>query len=60
MFHEVGMARLALLKVVIFISLLALAKVTLRTNPDIAILGAAVVLFLLWYFAPKIKSYLNL
>lgn len=60
--HELLSYLVALLKVVIFISLLALAKVTLRTNPDIAIpiLGAAVVLFLLWYFAPKIKSYLNL
>ena len=50
---------LALLKLLIAISLLAIAKVTLRTNPDlaIAVLGTAVVLFLLWYFAPQIKQF---
>ena len=51
----------ALLKVVTFIFILAIAKVTLRTNPEIAIpvLCTAAISFLLWYFAPKIKAYLS-
>jgi hypothetical protein len=50
---------LALLKLVIAITLIAIAKVTLRTNPDlaIAVLGTAAVMFLLWYFAPQIKQF---
>lgn len=50
---------LALLKLLVAISLLAIAKITLRTNPDIAIpvLIAAAVMFLLWYFAPQIKQF---
>ncbi len=50
---------LALLKLLIAIGLLAIAKVTLRTNPDLAItvLGTAAVMFLLWYFAPQIKQF---
>ena len=50
---------LALLKLLIAIALLAIAKVTLRTNPDlaIAVLGTAAVIFLLWYFAPQIKQF---
>jgi len=51
----------ALLKIVTALFILAIAKVTLRTNPDIAIpvLISAAILFLLWYFAPQIKSYLK-
>ncbi|BCG64519.1 MAG: hypothetical protein methR_P2303 [Methyloprofundus sp.] len=50
---------LALLKLLIAIGLLAIAKITLRTNPDlaIAVLGTAAVMFLLWYFAPQIKQF---
>jgi len=50
---------LALLKVLVALSLLAVAKVTLRTNPDlaIAVLATAAVMFLLWYFAPNIKQF---
>ncbi len=50
---------LTLLKLVIAIGLLAIAKITLRTNPDlaIAVLGTAAVMFLLWYFAPQIKQF---
>ncbi|NOQ17140.1 MAG: hypothetical protein GQ581_08780 [Methyloprofundus sp.] len=50
---------LALLKIAIAIGLLAIAKVTLRTNPDLAtaVLGTAAVMFLLWYFAPQIKQF---
>lgn len=50
---------LALLKLLIAITLLAVAKVLLRTNPDLAIalLGTAAVMFLLWYFAPHIKNF---
>ncbi len=52
---------LAILKAVVVLFILGIAKVTLRTNPDIAfpVLGAAVMFFLLWYFAPQIKRYLN-
>ena len=50
---------LALLKLLIALSLLAIAKITLRTNPDlaIAVLGTAAIIFLLWYFAPQIKQF---
>ncbi|GFO76181.1 hypothetical protein BPLS_P3821 [Bathymodiolus platifrons methanotrophic gill symbiont] len=50
---------LALLKLLIALSLLAIAKITLRTNPDlaIAVLGTAAVIFLLWYFTPQIKQF---
>ncbi|MDC9728652.1 MAG: hypothetical protein PSN04_04890 [Methyloprofundus sp.] len=60
--HECLSYLIALLKLVIFISLLAIAKVTLRTNPDIAIpvLSTAAAIFFLWLFAPKIKSFLDL
>ncbi len=52
---------LALLKVVVVLFVLGIAKVILRTNPDLAIpvLGTAAILFLLWYFAPQIKRFLN-
>jgi len=52
---------LALLKVVVVLFILGIAKVILRTNPDIAVpvLGVAAILFLLWYFAPQIKRLLN-
>jgi len=52
---------LALLKVVVVLFILGIAKVTLRTNPDIAapVLGTSAILFLLWYFAPQIKRFLN-
>ena len=52
---------LALLKVVVVLFILGIAKVILRTNPDIAVpvLGVAAILFLLWYFAPQIKRFLN-
>lgn len=52
---------LALLKVSIVLFILAIAKVILRTNPDIAVpvLGAAIILFLLWYFLPQIKRFLT-
>ena len=51
----------ALLKVLTFIFILAIAKVTLRTNPEIAIpiLCTTAISFLLWYFAPKIKAHLS-
>jgi len=51
----------ALLKIATGLFILAIAKVTLRTNPEIAvpILIAAAITFLLWYFAPQIKSYLK-
>lgn len=50
---------LALLKLIVVITLFGVAKVILRTNPDlaIAILGAAACIFLLWYFAPQIKNF---
>ncbi len=50
---------LALLKLLVAIALLAIAKITLRTNPEIAIpvLATAAVMFLLWYFAPQIKQF---
>ncbi|MCF7970634.1 MAG: hypothetical protein K9L22_05650 [Methylococcaceae bacterium] len=46
---------LAMLKVVVVLFILAIAKVLLRTNPDIAIptLGVAAILFLLWYFSRR-------
>jgi len=52
---------LALLKVVVVLFVLGIAKVILRTNPDLAVpvLGTATILFLLWYFAPQIKRFLN-
>ncbi|MBE0469163.1 MAG: hypothetical protein IBX55_06580 [Methyloprofundus sp.] len=52
---------LALLKVVVVLFILGIAKVILRTNPDIAVsmLGAAAILFILWYFVPQIKRFLN-
>ncbi len=52
---------LALLKVSIVLFVLAMAKVILRTNPDVAmpVLGAAAMLFLLWYFLPQIKRFLT-
>ncbi len=50
---------LALLKLLVAISLFAIAKITLRTNPEIAIpvLTTAAVMFLVWYFAPQIKQF---
>jgi len=50
---------LALLKLLVAISLLAIAKITLRTNPEIAIpvLATAAVMFLIWYFLPQIKQF---
>ncbi len=50
---------LALLKLLIAISLLGVAKVLLRTNPDlaIAVLGTALAFFIIWYFAPQIKQF---
>ena len=50
---------LALLKLLVAISLLAIAKVTLRTNPEIAIpvLITAAVMFVIWYFFPQIKQF---
>ncbi len=50
---------LAALKLLVAIFLLAIAKITLRTNPEIAIpvLVAAAVMFLIWYFAPQIKQF---
>jgi len=52
---------LALLKVVVVLFVLGIAKVILRTNTDLAVpvLGTATILFLLWYFAPQIKRFLN-
>ncbi|NOQ14771.1 MAG: hypothetical protein GQ583_09905 [Methyloprofundus sp.] len=52
---------LALLKLLVAVSLLAIAKITLRTNPEIAIpvLATAAVMFLIWYFLPQIKQFLN-
>ena len=49
----------ALLKLFVAISLLGIAKVTLRTNPElaIAVLSAAAGMFLLWYFLPQIKKF---
>jgi len=49
----------ALLKLLVAISLLAIAKVTLRTNPELAIamLSVAAGMFLLWYFLPQIKKF---
>jgi len=53
---------LALLKLLVAIFLLAIAKITLRTNPDIAIpvLITAAILFLAWYFAPQIKNFFRM
>lgn len=50
---------LAALKLLVAIFLLAIAKITLRTNPEIAIpvLATAAVMFLIWYFAPQIKQF---
>ncbi|MCK5354477.1 MAG: hypothetical protein KAJ63_05115 [Methyloprofundus sp.] len=50
---------LALLKLLVAIFLLAMAKVILRTNPElaIAVLSTAAVMFLAWYFAPQIKQF---
>jgi len=51
----------ALLKIATALLILAIAKVTLRTNPEIAIpvLSISAIIFLGWFFAPKIKNYLN-
>jgi len=45
----------ALLKVIGVLFILAIAKVLLRTNPDIAVpvLGGTAILFLLWYFSRR-------
>ena len=53
---------LLLLKLLLAIFLLAVAKITLRTNPEIAapILGLAAVIFLVWYFLPQIKQFLDI
>lgn len=50
---------LTILKLLIALFILGIAKVILRTNPDlaIAVLGTAAVMFLLWYFAPQIKHF---
>jgi len=50
-----------LLKAVTVLFLLAMAKVTLRTNPEIAIpvLSTAVLAFLVWYFFPQLKQAFN-
>ena len=50
---------LALLKVLVALFILAIAKVLLRTNPElaIAVLASALIMFLGWYFAPQIKQF---
>ena len=50
---------ITLLKITIALSLLGIAKVTLRTNPEIAtaVLVTAAILFLLWHFSPQIKHF---
>jgi len=50
---------LILLKLLVALFLFAMAKVILRTNPElaIAVLSAAGVMFLAWYFAPQIKQF---
>ena len=52
---------LLLIKLLLALLLIALAKVTLRTNPILAmtVLGVAAVFFLLWYFAPQLKHYFD-
>jgi len=51
----------ALLKIVVVIFILAVAKVLLRTNTElaVAILGGIAALFLVWYFFADIKRLMN-
>jgi len=51
----------ALLKIVVVIFILAVAKVLLRTNTElaVAILGGTAALFLVWYFFADIKRLMN-
>jgi len=50
-----------LVKIISVLLLLAMAKVTLRTNPEIAIpvLSSAALAFLIWYFFPQLKQAFN-